>query len=133
MRWGRGGGGWGGGRVGRGEGRAGGGWGRGKAGRGGGGVDRQLSVLEVGGLQYRFEAMENMAHSSFMYHDPMAGVATVHISDPAVADLQVRLVAVKTPKNCAAIFKQSKRARNRGGVGLSYYPDRLHSLEELIS
>ncbi len=123
------GGGWDGGRVGRGEGGAGGRRG------GGGGVDRQLSVLEVGGLQYRFEAVENMAHSSFMYHDPMAGVASVHISDPAVADLQlqVRLVAVKTPKNCAAIFKQSKRARNRGGVGLSYYPDRLHSLDELIS
>jgi hypothetical protein len=78
--------------------------------------------------------MENMAYNSFMYVDPMTGVATVHISDPAVADLQlqVRLVALKTPKNCAAIFKQSKRARNRG-VGLSYYPDRLHWLEELIS
>ncbi len=31
--------------------------------------------------------MENMAYNSFMYHDPMAGVATVHNGDPAVADV----------------------------------------------
>jgi hypothetical protein len=33
---------------------------------------------------------------------------------------------------CAGIFKQSKGARNRVGIGLSYRPARLHSLAELV-
>ncbi len=33
----------------------------------------------------------------------------------------------------AGIFKQSMGARNRGGIGLSYRPTRLHSLAELVS
>jgi hypothetical protein len=31
--------------------------------------------------------MENIAHNSFMYVDPMAGVATVHSGDTALADV----------------------------------------------
>ncbi len=34
--------------------------------------------------------------------------------------------------SCAGIFKQSMGARNRVGIGLSYLPDRLHSLAKLI-
>ncbi len=34
---------------------------------------------------------------------------------------------------CAGIFKQSMRARNRVGTGLSYRPARLHRIAELIS
>jgi hypothetical protein len=33
----------------------------------------------------------------------------------------------------AGIFKQSMGARNRVGIGLSYWPARLHSLVELVS
>jgi hypothetical protein len=33
---------------------------------------------------------------------------------------------------CAGIFKQSMGARNRLGIGLSYWPSRLHRLAELI-
>ncbi len=33
----------------------------------------------------------------------------------------------------AGIFKQSRRARNQVGIGLSYRPARLHRLAELIS
>jgi hypothetical protein len=33
----------------------------------------------------------------------------------------------------AGIFKQSMRARNRAGIGLSYWPVRLHSLAELVN
>jgi hypothetical protein len=32
----------------------------------------------------------------------------------------------------AGIFKKSMEARNRGGIGLSYRPARLHRLEEFI-
>ncbi len=32
----------------------------------------------------------------------------------------------------AGIFKQSMGARNRGGIGLSYRPARLHRLAEFI-
>jgi hypothetical protein len=35
-------------------------------------------------------------------------------------------------KTSAGIFKQSMGARNRVGIGLSYRPDRLHRLAELI-
>jgi hypothetical protein len=34
--------------------------------------------------------------------------------------------------NCARIFKQSMGAINRVGIGLTYWPTRLHSLAELI-
>jgi hypothetical protein len=34
--------------------------------------------------------------------------------------------------NSAGIFKQFMEARNRGGIGLSYRPARLHSLAELV-
>ncbi len=45
--------------------------------------------------------------------------------------------ATKIPKYCtvlfrAGIFKESMGARNRGGIGLSYRPARLHRLAELI-
>ncbi len=33
---------------------------------------------------------------------------------------------------CAGIFRQSMGARNWVGIGLSYRPDRLHSLAELV-
>jgi hypothetical protein len=33
---------------------------------------------------------------------------------------------------CAGIFKQSMGARNREGIGLSYWPARLHRLADLI-
>jgi hypothetical protein len=33
---------------------------------------------------------------------------------------------------CAGIFKQSMGARNRLGMGLSYWPARLHSPAELV-
>jgi hypothetical protein len=33
---------------------------------------------------------------------------------------------------CAGIFKQSMGAWNRVGMGLSYWPARLHSLTELV-
>jgi hypothetical protein len=32
----------------------------------------------------------------------------------------------------AGIFKKSMGARKRGGIGLSYWPDRLHRLAEFI-
>jgi hypothetical protein len=35
-------------------------------------------------------------------------------------------------KTGAGMFKQSKGARNEVGTGLSYRPDRLHRLAELI-
>jgi hypothetical protein len=35
-------------------------------------------------------------------------------------------------KTGAGIFKQSMGARNRGGIGLSYWPARLHRLAEFI-
>jgi len=35
-------------------------------------------------------------------------------------------------ENCAGISEQSIGARNRVGIGLSYRPARLHSLEELV-
>jgi hypothetical protein len=35
-------------------------------------------------------------------------------------------------KACAGIFTQSIGARNRVGIGLSYRPAWLHSLEELV-
>ncbi len=34
--------------------------------------------------------------------------------------------------SCAGIFKQSMGARNRVGIGLSYWPARLHGLAELV-
>jgi hypothetical protein len=33
---------------------------------------------------------------------------------------------------CGGIFKQSIVARNKKGIGLSYWPARLHSLAELV-
>jgi hypothetical protein len=40
--------------------------------------------------------------------------------------------AKKDKELSAGIFKQSMGARNRGGIGLSYRPARLHSLAELV-
>ncbi len=40
--------------------------------------------------------------------------------------------AKKDKELSASIFKQSMGARNRGGIGLSYRPARLHSLAELV-
>jgi hypothetical protein len=36
------------------------------------------------------------------------------------------------PSARAGIFKESMGARNRGGIGLSYRPARLHRLAEFI-
>jgi hypothetical protein len=59
----------------------------------------------------------------------------------------LNIVKIKYPKNppfkiqvlddsrfliCAGISKQSKGARNRLGIGLSYRPARLHMLTELV-
>jgi hypothetical protein len=41
-------------------------------------------------------------------------------------------VGVSFSETRAEIFKQSKRARNRVGIGLSYRPARLHRLAEFI-
>ncbi len=35
-------------------------------------------------------------------------------------------------KTCAGIFEQSMGAKNRVGIGLSYWPTRLHRLAESI-
>jgi hypothetical protein len=41
-------------------------------------------------------------------------------------------MALPIYSNCAGIFKQSLGARNQVGLGLSYWPARLHRLAELI-
>jgi hypothetical protein len=52
---------------------------------------------------------------------------TTSLSDPLATTKQIRV-----DEACAGIFKQSMGARNRFGIGLSYRPDRLHRLAELI-